>query len=66
MQFDVQFDGDTIWLTQAQIATIFETTRENITMHFSQLFKSRELSETAVCKQDLHTGRDNKVQCKTI
>jgi hypothetical protein len=48
-------DG-TVWLTQTQIAELFQTSRPNITQHLTAIFESSECLETAVCKQDLLTA----------
>lgn len=52
-------DG-TVWLTQAQIAELFATSRPNITQHLTAVFQSGECEEPAVCKQDLLTAADGK------
>jgi hypothetical protein len=52
-------DG-TVWLTQAQMADLFQTSRPNITQHLTAIFESGECIETAVCKQDLLTAADGK------
>jgi hypothetical protein len=41
------------------MAKLFVTTRNNITMHISNVFE-KELSENSVCKEFLHTARDGK------
>ena len=41
------------------MAELFGTTRNNITMHLSNIFE-KELSEDSVCKEFLHTARDAK------
>jgi hypothetical protein len=56
----LQVDGDTFWATQQQMADAFGVTRPNITMHLQNIFKEGELSESAVCKESLLTGRDGK------
>ncbi|MFT4599049.1 MAG: hypothetical protein ACI9WM_001301, partial [Arenicella sp.] len=40
---EVTFDKETVWLTQAQIAVLFETTPQNITMHLKSVFNDKEL-----------------------
>ena len=52
-------DG-TVWLTQAQMAELFATSRPNITQHLTAVFESGECDERAVCKQDLLTAADGK------
>jgi hypothetical protein len=50
---NVQLEGETVWLTQAQMAELFETTPQNITMHLKSVFKDAELDESATCKDFL-------------
>jgi hypothetical protein len=50
-------DGS-VWLTQAEIAALFETTPQNITQHLKAVFAEGELSEEATCKQDLQVRRE--------
>ncbi len=49
-----------VWLSQAEIAELFGTTRANITIQLGTIFESGELDETAVCKQHLLTAADGK------
>jgi len=49
-----------VWLTQAEIAELFQTTRANITIHLRQIFAGNELAKTAVCKEGLRTAADGK------
>ncbi len=48
-----RFEEGTIWLTQAQIAELFQTTPQNVTLHFKAIFDEGELSERATCKEYL-------------
>lgn len=48
-----RFEDETLWLTQAQIAELFQTTPQNITLHLKGIFAEGELSETATCKDYL-------------
>ena len=56
---EVIVDEESVWLSQKLIAELFGTTRNNITMHLSNIFEN-ELSENSVCKEFLHTARDGK------
>ena len=49
-RIDCRFDGESIWLTQAQIAQLFQTMPQNVTLHLKAIFTERELTETATCK----------------
>jgi hypothetical protein len=57
---DVRIDGETIWLTQKQLADLFQTSRPNITMHIKNIFDEGELAEESVCKDFLLTADDGK------
>ena len=52
-------DG-TVWLTQNEIATLFDTTKQNISLHLKGIFAEQELAATAVVKQSLTTAADGK------
>lgn len=58
---DVTLENDTIWLTQKQIAELFDIQRPAITKHLSNIFKTKELEEESVCSILEHTARDGKV-----
>jgi len=53
MQIDVRLENDTVWLTQAQMAELFQKTPQNITMHIRNAYKEGELDENATCKEYL-------------
>jgi len=57
---EVRVEGETLWLTQAQLAELFNTSRPNITMHIKNIFEERELDDKAVCQDFLHTANDGK------
>ena len=48
-----RFENETIWLTQAQMAELFQTTPQNVTLHLKAIFAERELAEAATCKDYL-------------
>jgi len=57
---EVRFEEETVWLTQLQMGELFLTTRNNITLHISNIFKENELVEKSVCKDFLLTAKDGK------
>jgi hypothetical protein len=59
-RLEVRIEEETVWLTQAQMAELFQTTRNNITLHISNIFKENELEENSVCKESLLTASDGK------
>ncbi len=50
---DVRIDGETVWLTQAQLAELFGTTKQNISLHIINIFDEGELSREATVKEYL-------------
>jgi len=50
---ECRFENETIWLSQALMAELFETTPQNITLHLKSLFNDGEISEAATCKEFL-------------
>lgn len=57
---DVRIDGDTVWLSQAQMVDLFQTTKQNISLHIQNVFKEGELEENSVVKEYLTTAADGK------
>ena len=60
LSLDVRVENETVWLTQAQMKELFQTTRNNITLHIRNIFKEGELEESSVCKESLLTAADGK------
>ena len=58
-QVDVTFDGDTVWLTQDQMAELFQRDRTVITKHIGNIFKEGELDEKSNV-QNLHIANSDK------
>ena len=52
-KIQVRLSGGTLWLTQAQIAELFQTTPQNITLHIKSIYQEAELDEEATCKDYL-------------
>ena len=59
---DVQFDRETVWLTQLQMAQVFDTTPENVLMHLRKVFSSEELEAAATTKDFLVVRTEGKRQ----
>lgn len=60
IRLEVRMEEETVWLTQAQMAVLFETTRNNVTLHIKNIFEEGELDKSAVCKDFLLTASDGK------
>ena len=52
-RLECRFDQETLWLTQAQMAELFQTTPQNVTLHLKAIFAEGELDERATCKDYL-------------
>ena len=50
-------DGS-VWLTQAEIAELFDVTPQNVTLHIKSIYEQGELRENATCKEHLHVRRE--------
>lgn len=52
-------EGETVWLTQLEMAELFQTTKQNISLHVNNIFSEKELDK-AVVKEHLTTASDGK------
>lgn len=59
---EVQFNQDTVWLSQAQMATIFKTTSDNISLHLKNIFAEGELDEEATTEDFSVVRQEGKRQ----
>jgi len=59
-KLQVNLKDETVWLTQKQIATLFNKGRSTITEHIQNIYKEGELEEKLVCRNFRHTGSDFK------
>src|SRR3989339_2069806 len=57
---EVKMDGETVWLTQDQMAELFEKGRSTVAEHILNAFKEGELSEESVCREFRRTEADSK------
>ena len=55
-----RFEDETIWLTQALMADLFQVTPQNITLHLKAIYQEGELDETATCKEYLQVRSEGK------
>ena len=64
VKLEVPVNEETVWLTQAQMASLFQTTKQNISLHVNNCFREKELDKNSVVKDFLTTASDGK-QYKT-
>lgn len=60
VDIEVRLEDENVWLTQNSMAELFDTTRNNITMHIKNIFEEGELQENSVSKDSLLTAKDGK------
>ena len=57
---DVRFQGETAWLTQAQLVNLFGSSKANISEHIKHIFEERELERDSVVRKFRATAADSK------
>ncbi len=55
---DVRVENETVWMTQASIAKLYQTTTQNITLHIKNIYSENELVEEATCKYYLQVQNE--------
>ena len=63
-QIDVRLENETVWLTQAQMAELFQKDRTVITRHINNVFKEGELEKEVVCAKFAHTTQHGAIEGK--
>ena len=57
-QIDVRLDNDTVWLTQTQMVELFQTTKQNVSLHVGNVFKEGELEQESTVKEYLTVQKE--------
>jgi hypothetical protein len=65
-KIEVEFENDTVWLTQAQMAELFQTTPQNITLHINNVYNEGELQSEATCKESLQVQQEGTRQVSRV
>lgn len=60
----VRLEGETVWLTQAQVADLFAVTPQNVTMHLKNIYEEQELAEDSTCKDFLQVQNEGDREVK--
>ncbi len=60
ISLEVRLEDETVWLTQAQMVDLFQTSKQNISLHTNNIFKEGELDANSVVKFSLTTASDGK------
>ena len=53
LKLDVRFEGETVWLTQQHMTELFQTTKQNVSLHIRNIYEERELERRATVKESL-------------
>ena len=59
-QIDVRLENETVWLTQAQMVELFQTTKQNVSLHLNNLYKEGELKKEGTVKEYLTVQQEGK------
>lgn len=57
---EVKLEQDTVWLSQAQMVELFQTTKQNVSLHINNIFKEGELTPVSTVKEYLTVQKEGK------
>lgn len=60
VSIDVRFEGETVWLTQAQLVDLYGSSKANVSEHIKHIFEEGEFEEDAVVRNFRITAADGK------
>jgi hypothetical protein len=60
VKIDVRLEEENVWLSQQHMATLFQTSKQNISLHLQNIFSDEELNRDSVVKESLTTASDGK------
>lgn len=66
LKLDVRLEGDTVWLTQAHMVELFQTSKQNISQHVQAIYEEGELSPEATVKKYLTVRQEGTRQVKRL
>src|SRR5690554_5631242 len=64
VRIECRFEGDTLWLSQAMMAELYQVTPQAITQHIRAVYEEGELDQNATCKDYLQVQQEGKRQVK--
>jgi len=59
-KIEVRLENETLWITQQQMAELFQTTKQNVSLHINNIYKEGELQESATVKDFLTVQHEGK------
>ena len=60
VRLEVRLEGETVWLTQQQMAELFKATKQNVSLHIKNIFEEKELEEQSTVKDYLTVQKEGK------
>ena len=57
VEIEVRLEDENVWLTQKAMAELFDTTKQNISLHINNIFQENELNSDSVVKENLTTAQ---------
>lgn len=57
-RLEVRLENETVWLTQSQMAELFQTSKQNVSLHIQNIFAERELQRAATVKEFLTVQKE--------
>ena len=60
IRLEVRMDNETVWLTQAQMAELFQSSRTNIVEHIQHIYEVKELKENSTCRKIRQVRQEGK------
>jgi len=66
VKIDVRLESETVWLTQKLMAELFQTTKQNISLHIQSVFEEGELAPEATVKKYLSVRQEGKREVKRL
>jgi hypothetical protein len=64
IKIDVRLENETVWLSQAQMSELFQTTKQNISLHINNAFEEGELEKSATVKDFLTVQNEGSREVK--
>ena len=66
LKLDVRFEDDSVWLTQQLIADLFQTTKQNVSLHMQNIYEEEELNPEATVKKYLTVRQEGNREVKRL
>ena len=64
-RLDIRVDDGTVWLSQMELAELFQTTKQNVSLYAKNILDEGELVADSVVKESLTTAADGKKSLRT-